>query len=78
MAKISGTPVGAALKRALADHPNLFALIAGLAEGSPYLWELVRADPDRLVALLDSDPDRRLNAIIADADPRYRRGGGRD
>ena len=67
LAEISGTPAAAALKRALADHPNLFALIAGLAEGSPHLWELVRAEPDRLVALLESDPDRRLDAIIADA-----------
>ena len=33
------------------------ALLDGLADGSPYLWDLVRADPERLVALLDADPD---------------------
>src|SRR5262245_55121658 len=67
LAEISGTPAGAALKQVLADHPNLLALTAGLAEGSPHLWELVRAAPERLVTLLDSDPDHRLETIIADA-----------
>ncbi len=67
LAEVSGTAAGAALKRAFGDHPEVLELVAGLAEGSPYLWELVRAEPERLVALLDSDPDRRLETIIANA-----------
>src|SRR5262249_2783433 len=50
-----------------AAHPPALALIAGLTEGSPYLWELVRAEPERLVALLESDPDQRLEALVGEA-----------
>ena len=45
----------------------LDALIAGLAEGSPYLWDLCAADPERLVALLEADPERRFDDMLADA-----------
>jgi len=34
--------------------------------GSPYLWELARADPGRLLALLESDPNIRFAAILAE------------
>ena len=41
--------------RAPARRPStLKTLMAGLAEGSPYLWDLARAAPERLVALLES------------------------
>jgi [glutamine synthetase] adenylyltransferase / [glutamine synthetase]-adenylyl-L-tyrosine phosphorylase len=63
--EIAQTPAGVTLKRALAERPNLRALLAGLADGSSYLWDLVRADPDRLVALLDADPDSRLKVLFA-------------
>ena len=33
---------GKALRRLLADHPALAALMTGLADGSPYLWDLAR------------------------------------
>jgi glutamate-ammonia-ligase adenylyltransferase len=67
LAEMAGTPAGTALERLLADHANINALIAGLAEGSPHLWDLVRADPARLVTLLQSDPDSRFDAILASA-----------
>src|SRR5262245_16640104 len=63
--EIARTPAGAALKQALAEYPRVRALLEGLADGSTYLWDLVRADPDRLVALLDDNPDRRLEALVA-------------
>jgi [glutamine synthetase] adenylyltransferase / [glutamine synthetase]-adenylyl-L-tyrosine phosphorylase len=63
--EIAQTPAGAALKQALTDYPNVRSLLAGLADGSNYLWELARNDPDRLVTLLDTNPDRRLEALIA-------------
>ena len=43
-------------------------ILAGIAEGSPYLWELARADPARLAVLLASDPDAPLRG-----NPRRRR-----
>jgi glutamate-ammonia-ligase adenylyltransferase len=45
----------------------LDALTMGLAEGSPYLWELARAEPERLAQLLESDPERRFDDILAGA-----------
>src|SRR5262249_34064004 len=66
LAEIADTAAGATLSRILAGHPKVAALIAGLADGSPFLWELIRAEPERLVTLLASHPDRRLAAIIAD------------
>src|SRR5262249_30674811 len=47
-------------------YPAARALIEGIAEGSPYLWDLIRADPARLVRLLNADPDRRLPEILND------------
>ena len=46
------------------DHPHVRALLEGIADGSTYLWELARTDPDRLVALLEADQE-----LLA---PRYR------
>ena len=67
LTEISGTPASAALRQIFADHPSVSALVAGLAEFSPYLWELVRRDPGRFVTLLESDPDLHLAAVIAEA-----------
>jgi [glutamine synthetase] adenylyltransferase / [glutamine synthetase]-adenylyl-L-tyrosine phosphorylase len=67
LAEIAGTPAGKTLPRLLAAHPTLNALVTGLAEGSPYLWELMRGEPERLVTLLESEPERRFNDIIAEA-----------
>ena len=52
--------------RALFDaHAAAYALVASLAEGAPYLWDLARAQPQRLIALLTSDPDGCLIDIFA-------------
>jgi len=63
--EIAQTPAGTSLKQAILERPNVRALLEGLADGSSYLWELARADPERLVALLDTDPESRLEALIA-------------
>jgi glutamate-ammonia-ligase adenylyltransferase len=39
-------------------------ILAGIAEFSPYLFDLVRADPLRLLRLLECDPDAHLAALI--------------
>ena len=49
LAEIAGTSAGAILAQLLAEYPRLRALLVGIAEGSPYLWDLARADPARVV-----------------------------
>src|SRR5262245_63731366 len=45
LAEIAETSAGKALRGLLGDHAALAALITGLADGSPYLWELARRSP---------------------------------
>jgi [glutamine synthetase] adenylyltransferase / [glutamine synthetase]-adenylyl-L-tyrosine phosphorylase len=67
LAEIAATPAGVALRRLLAEHPSLTALLAALADGSPYLWELARKEPQRLLALLEADPERCFDDGLAAA-----------
>src|SRR5712691_11323731 len=67
LAEVVNTPAGKTLALLAADHPTLRALIAGIAEGSPYLWDLARRSPERLVVLLEAEPLSRFNAILAGA-----------
>jgi glutamate-ammonia-ligase adenylyltransferase len=53
------------LKALLAAHPTVNTLLESLAESSPFLWELVSRNPDRLLRLLGADPDRHLAALLA-------------
>src|SRR6478736_10170082 len=66
LADIADRTAGKKLTRLLAAHPMLDELVMGLAEGSRYLWELVRADPARLVWLLEAEPERRFDEILID------------
>jgi glutamate-ammonia-ligase adenylyltransferase len=52
---------------ALLVHPFARNILAGIAEFSPYLFDLVRADVLRLIRLLECDPDLHLAALIAEA-----------
>ncbi|HET7680345.1 MAG TPA: bifunctional [glutamine synthetase] adenylyltransferase/[glutamine synthetase]-adenylyl-L-tyrosine phosphorylase, partial [Xanthobacteraceae bacterium] len=56
---------GPQLEPLFARHPNVRALIEGIAEGSPYLWDLIRADPARLVTLLTADPEQYFASVLA-------------
>src|SRR5262249_59814715 len=56
---------GIALARLRAGSDELEALIEGVADGSPHLWDLAASEPARLVALLESDPDAHLDALLA-------------
>ncbi len=67
LAELEGHPAGGALRRLFAAHPLAHALILGLADASPHLWELASADPLRLARLLESDPEARFDAILAAA-----------
>ena len=63
--EIADTGAGRALRALAAAHPGAAALVEAIASSSPYLWDLARADPDRLVAVLESDPDAELAACLA-------------
>ncbi len=56
---------GRALKSLVTEHPPLGSLLGGIAEAAPYLWDLIDADPARLVRLLSRDPDDELAALLA-------------
>ena len=59
-------PQQSAAIRALIEHPLANAILLGIAEYSPYLFDLVRADAQRLVRLLQCEPDAHLAALIAE------------
>ncbi|MBO0751031.1 MAG: bifunctional [glutamine synthetase] adenylyltransferase/[glutamine synthetase]-adenylyl-L-tyrosine phosphorylase, partial [Bradyrhizobiaceae bacterium] len=54
-----------ALCRTMATHPPVRDLIEAIASSSSYLWDLIRADPARLLRLLDTDPGDSLAALLA-------------
>jgi len=53
----------AALDQLLA-HPFARTILTGIAEFSPYLFDLVRADAARLIRLLRCDPEQHLASLI--------------
>src|SRR5215216_4519554 len=65
LSEIAGTASGPALKELLGASPRLRAMVEGLADGSPYLWELASTEPGRLLALLQADPDERLAELLS-------------
>jgi [glutamine synthetase] adenylyltransferase / [glutamine synthetase]-adenylyl-L-tyrosine phosphorylase len=46
------------------DRPPARAILLGIAEFSPYLFDLIRADATRLIRLLACDPEPYLAALI--------------
>jgi glutamate-ammonia-ligase adenylyltransferase len=65
---LAGLPAALAepLKTLLAAHPTVDALLQSLSESSPFLWDLVSRDPDRLLRLLGADPDRHLAFLLVE------------
>jgi [glutamine synthetase] adenylyltransferase / [glutamine synthetase]-adenylyl-L-tyrosine phosphorylase len=59
------TPSGNASAALLAETPNARSLVEGIADGSPYLWDLIERDGERLLRLLRSDPDEHLAGLLA-------------
>jgi [glutamine synthetase] adenylyltransferase / [glutamine synthetase]-adenylyl-L-tyrosine phosphorylase len=51
----------------MAEHPMLHKLMEGVADGSPYLWDLVCASPQRLASFLEDEPERRFERILSEA-----------
>ncbi|MCZ8260803.1 MAG: bifunctional [glutamine synthetase] adenylyltransferase/[glutamine synthetase]-adenylyl-L-tyrosine phosphorylase, partial [Beijerinckiaceae bacterium] len=57
---------GAAIAACIEAQPQAGLLLAGLAEGSPYLWRLVRRWPEWLPPLLDAPFAHSLAGILAE------------
>ena len=54
----------AAIRDIIARFPRAKAIVLGIVEASPYLFDLVRADAARMVRLLKCEPDRHLAELI--------------
>jgi glutamate-ammonia-ligase adenylyltransferase len=57
-------PAQSAALGKLLDQANARKILLGLAEFSPYLFDLVRADAARLIRILSCDPEPYLAALI--------------
>jgi [glutamine synthetase] adenylyltransferase / [glutamine synthetase]-adenylyl-L-tyrosine phosphorylase len=64
LSSIAGTAAGKTLKSLVSAQPRLGALLSGIAGTAPYLWDLIRADPARLLRLLTTNPDTELAALL--------------
>jgi [glutamine synthetase] adenylyltransferase / [glutamine synthetase]-adenylyl-L-tyrosine phosphorylase len=50
---------------ALIDQPAARAVLLGIAEYSPYIWDLIRSDAERLIRLLGCEPEAHLALLIS-------------
>jgi [glutamine synthetase] adenylyltransferase / [glutamine synthetase]-adenylyl-L-tyrosine phosphorylase len=57
----------AAVEDLLAGFPRAKTILLGIAEASPYLFDLIRADGARAIRLLESEPERHLADLIENA-----------
>jgi len=61
------TPEQSGAIRAVAgEFPRVQSILLGIAESSPYLFDLMRADADRVLRLFRGNPEDRLARLIAD------------
>jgi [glutamine synthetase] adenylyltransferase / [glutamine synthetase]-adenylyl-L-tyrosine phosphorylase len=60
-----GSPAGTILTELIGDYPVVMDLMAGLCEGSVFLWRLATGDPDRLVRVLNCDPEPYLADLLS-------------
>jgi glutamate-ammonia-ligase adenylyltransferase len=54
----------AAIDELLARFPRARTILLGIAEASPYLFDLVRADAARAIRLLECEPEQHLAQLI--------------
>src|SRR5215470_17884573 len=64
VAAMLATEKGATLVPLLEGVQPTRALVEAVADGSPYLWDLIERSPARLGALLAADPDARLRELL--------------
>jgi len=68
----SDKKVAARLNAVLPAESQALALVEGVADGSPFLWDIARADPASLAALLEQSPEASLDRIVETADAAVR------
>ena len=54
---------------ALLQGKAVAALLAGIADHSPYLWHLARSDPPRLSRILENPPEASLKTVLEELTP---------
>lgn len=64
LSSIAGSAAGKSLKSLISAQPRLGALLSGIAGTTPYLWDLICADPARVVRLLTTSPEAELAALL--------------
>ena len=64
LSSVARTAAGKAIASLFEKHPPLASLLGGVASAAPYLWDLVRADPARLLRLLKRDPEEEFAALL--------------
>jgi glutamate-ammonia-ligase adenylyltransferase len=57
-------PAQSAAIDAWLERPHARTILLGIAEFSPYLFDLIRADATRLIRVLSCDPETHLSALI--------------
>jgi [glutamine synthetase] adenylyltransferase / [glutamine synthetase]-adenylyl-L-tyrosine phosphorylase len=71
LAEIARAGAGKAIRQLLTPAKSrkgkIGDVIAAVAEASPYLWDLIRADPNRFLAIIEADPEARFAEVIAQA-----------
>src|SRR5947209_13311972 len=58
------------------DFPHVRGILLGIAEFSPYLFDLIRADATRLIRVLACDPEQHLTSLIENASREVLAAGG--
>jgi glutamate-ammonia-ligase adenylyltransferase len=66
LGSLTASAAGNALSKLIHETPALAQLVGAIAKSAPYLWDLICADPARLLRLLDSDPAARLESLLAE------------
>ena len=63
---LARTSAGKGLAQLMAARPVVRSLVEGLADGSPFLWDLASREPERLLRLLETAPEDRFEALLAE------------
>jgi [glutamine synthetase] adenylyltransferase / [glutamine synthetase]-adenylyl-L-tyrosine phosphorylase len=67
LGEIGRSGPGKSIKQLVAKVGAVRRLLEGIADGSPFLWQLVTEDPARLLRILDSEPEAHFSALLAEA-----------
>jgi glutamate-ammonia-ligase adenylyltransferase len=62
---LANTRPGEKLAQLFIAQPKLQHLVEGIADASPFLWDLVSNEPERFATLLDADPQQHLAGLLA-------------